>query len=401
MNIDRPLEDVIQEKRKSRGPRRPRGPRNGAADASATAPAPATRAAAPAATGTVHVGDKVIVSNLPDDVNEQQIRELFTSTVGPVRRVELSYNPQGKSKGIATVLFNKAEHATAAYQQYNKRLIDGKRPMKVEIIVDPSRANAAATSLAGRLAPAPSAPAAAKAARSATVAAAGGSAVQTPRQGGGRRPGGRGGRRGAGGRKGDERPKATVESLDAEMSDWQAQVQAGPGVRILEKCAGTVALVLCQGRTSQAVSRVCFVNSSTFIVGSGDATVSVWKLDLHAQTSKQTIFTCLATFRGAHSAVSASKAYSIVVSGDVEGKAMMWDLNRKNPVCALEGHGGQIQLISIVRWVLTLLTTLHVEDRLAASFTASPARKRRSPLPGTFRTYYETVTSLAFMTHTL
>ncbi|GAA5840705.1 hypothetical protein JCM11251_004186 [Rhodosporidiobolus azoricus] len=129
MNIDRPLDEVIQEKRKSRPARRPRGPRNagngaaagGAAGASAAAPA----AAAPAQAKTVHVGDKVIVSNLPEDVNEQQIRELFTSTVGPVRRVELSYNPQGKSKGIATVLFNKAESATKAYEQYNKRLIDG------------------------------------------------------------------------------------------------------------------------------------------------------------------------------------------------------------------------------------------------------------------------------------
>lgn len=70
-----------------------------------------------------------------------------------------------------------------------------------------------------------------------TVAAAGGSAVQTPRNAagaangagagaGGRRAGGRG-RRGAGGAgrrgAGEERPTATAESLDAEMSDWQAQ----------------------------------------------------------------------------------------------------------------------------------------------------------------------------------
>ncbi|GAA5893055.1 hypothetical protein JCM6882_006926 [Rhodosporidiobolus microsporus] len=98
--------------------------------------------------------------------------------------------------------------------------------MKVEIIVDPSRAaGAAGSSLAGRLAPvaAPTGPAAAKAAGSATVAAAGGSAVQNPRRQGGGRRGGRGGR---GGRRGEDRPKATVESLDAEMSDWQAQVSA-------------------------------------------------------------------------------------------------------------------------------------------------------------------------------
>ncbi|GAA5859376.1 hypothetical protein JCM8547_002006 [Rhodosporidiobolus lusitaniae] len=242
MNIDRPLDEVIQEKRKSRGPRRPRGPRNpsNAAPAQA-AQAAAPKAAAPAvpAAGQVHVGDKVIISGLPEDVNEQQIRELFTSTVGPVRRVELSYNPQGKSKGVATVHFNKAEHATSAYTQYNKRLIDGKKPMKVEIIVNPNRAGTAGASLAGRLnaapAPAPTQPAAAKAARSATVSAAGGSAVQQPRAAGGRqgRRGGRGGGRG-GRSRGEERPKATLESLDAEMNDYQAQVSAASAPAVTE-----------------------------------------------------------------------------------------------------------------------------------------------------------------------
>ncbi|GAA5827310.1 hypothetical protein JCM3770_004483, partial [Rhodotorula araucariae] len=131
MNIDKPLDDVIAEKRKARAPRRPRGPRNAApngAAVAAAAPAPrASRNAAPvaAAAPTAHVGDKIIVSNLPTDVDERQIKELFATTVGPVRTVSLSFNSQGQSKGIATVLFHKAEHATSAYTQYNKRLIDG------------------------------------------------------------------------------------------------------------------------------------------------------------------------------------------------------------------------------------------------------------------------------------
>lgn len=88
MNIDRPLDEVIQEKRKGRGPRRPRQPRaEGDAPAAAAAPSGPRQprqprnanqgAAAPApaaAGGQVHVGDKVIISGLPDDVNEQQIR---------------------------------------------------------------------------------------------------------------------------------------------------------------------------------------------------------------------------------------------------------------------------------------------------------------------------------------
>ena len=55
----------------------------------------------------------------------RRLQELFATTVGPVRTVSLSYNAQGQSKGVATVQFNKYEHATSAYNQYNKRLIDG------------------------------------------------------------------------------------------------------------------------------------------------------------------------------------------------------------------------------------------------------------------------------------
>ncbi|GAA6012564.1 hypothetical protein JCM11491_005435 [Sporobolomyces phaffii] len=219
-SLDQPLDAIIESKRKQRQPRRQRGARPQSSKQAAGVAQPERLAqpvtGAQAAASQVHVGDKIIVSNLPDDVNEQQIKELFHTTVGTVRSVNLSYNAQGKSKGIATIQFHKADSATAAYQQYNKRLIDGKRPMKVEIIVDPSRAGRApAASLTQRLAPA---------APSATVAAAGGQAVQQARQprqpgAGGRRGGGRGGR----GARAEKRPAATVESLDQEMSDWQAQ----------------------------------------------------------------------------------------------------------------------------------------------------------------------------------
>ncbi|KAH7907667.1 hypothetical protein BJ138DRAFT_1014147 [Hygrophoropsis aurantiaca] len=69
--------------------------------------------------------DKIIVSNLPQDVNEVQIKELFHSTVGPLREVTLHYDAQGRSKGVAAVHFQKKGAGTKAYQQYNNRLIDG------------------------------------------------------------------------------------------------------------------------------------------------------------------------------------------------------------------------------------------------------------------------------------
>lgn len=103
----------------SRGGGRPVVPRT----QSAPAPGAAAKTAAtlqqqlPQQTGQ---GSKIIVSNLPLDVTEPQIRELFASTVGPVTRVALSFDARGQSKGTAQVEFKKNDDATKAFQQYNK-----------------------------------------------------------------------------------------------------------------------------------------------------------------------------------------------------------------------------------------------------------------------------------------
>ncbi|KAF8239315.1 hypothetical protein L208DRAFT_1237597, partial [Tricholoma matsutake] len=69
--------------------------------------------------------DKIMVSNLPQDVNEVQIKELFHSTVGPLRQVTLHFDSSGRSKGVAAIQFQRAGDANKAYTQYNNRLIDG------------------------------------------------------------------------------------------------------------------------------------------------------------------------------------------------------------------------------------------------------------------------------------
>ncbi|KZV92655.1 hypothetical protein EXIGLDRAFT_614095 [Exidia glandulosa HHB12029] len=130
--------------KKKRGSRRGRGaragaPASGGAGAGATARArysgilpssnvtvntrQATAAAAIQA-GTVG-SEKIIVSNLPPDVNEAQIKELFSTTVGPLKEVNLHYDSAGKSKGVANVAFTRKGDGTKAYNQYNNRLIDG------------------------------------------------------------------------------------------------------------------------------------------------------------------------------------------------------------------------------------------------------------------------------------
>ncbi|THH19277.1 hypothetical protein EW146_g1853 [Bondarzewia mesenterica] len=88
-----------------------------------TSNAPATNGAP--VTNPTQPADKIIVSNLPQDVNELQIKELFHTTVGPLRDVTLHYDSAGRSKGVASVLFVRKGDGSKAYQQYNNRLIDG------------------------------------------------------------------------------------------------------------------------------------------------------------------------------------------------------------------------------------------------------------------------------------
>ncbi|EMD35399.1 hypothetical protein CERSUDRAFT_116173 [Gelatoporia subvermispora B] len=211
--MDKTLDEIISTRPK--GVRRGAPRRAGAKAAVLGSPtaAPATRAravatvaggkAAPVTAAQQQPADKIIVSNLPLDVNELQVKELFHTTVGPLRDVTLHYDAQGRSKGVAAVHFQRRGDGTKAFQQYNNRLIDGKRPMKIEIVVDPTRP-APAASLAARVAPAPAA-APAEGARTGAV------------RGKARR-----GRGGAARPRKNERPAKSVADLDAEMEDYTA-----------------------------------------------------------------------------------------------------------------------------------------------------------------------------------
>jgi len=215
--MDKSLDDIVAASRKPS--RRAVGRRGNNARAQVLGTAgtpPATKARLATTTkGTTNISpqpvEKIVVSNLPSDVNEAQVKELFQTTVGPLREVNLHYDSNGRSKGVATVIFQKKGDGNKAYQQYNNRLIDGKRPMKIEVVVDPSRL-APIPTLASRVAPAEN-----------TTPVANG--TQAARSRGGA-PRGRGKRLGT--RK-TERPPKTAEDLDAEMEDYTAS-NAAPAV---------------------------------------------------------------------------------------------------------------------------------------------------------------------------
>ncbi|KAK9900635.1 hypothetical protein P389DRAFT_166082 [Cystobasidium minutum MCA 4210] len=242
MDIDKPLDEIIDQKRserrssrgrgRGRGAARGGGPARGAGAAAAstgpvrnkhTGSAAAAGAAGPAASAPAKPviplmadGSKIQVSNLPTDVTDNQIRELFSQTVGPVTRVSLVYDKHGKSTGTANIDFKRPADAQNAFNSYNTRLVDGNKPMKVEIIFDPSRLPP--PPLNSRIAPAIKSPV------SASPTTPTGPTRGAARGG---KPAGRGGRgRGRGGRKADDRPKPTEADLDAEMEDYQKKLAA-------------------------------------------------------------------------------------------------------------------------------------------------------------------------------
>ncbi|KAL8652165.1 MAG: hypothetical protein Q9210_002852, partial [Variospora velana] len=134
--------------------------------------------------------------------------DYFSDTIGPVKRVTISYGPNGVNKGIVTIIFAKPDSAAKALETLNGVQVD-KRPMKIEVVLDAAKAVAAAPSkgLSDRITPGKG-PKPATAAKTATD----GTATR-----------GRGGRGRATGRRGRNagrgKPK-TADELDAEMVDY-------------------------------------------------------------------------------------------------------------------------------------------------------------------------------------
>ncbi|KAF5676297.1 mRNA export mlo3 [Fusarium heterosporum] len=147
--LDQALDDITQAQRRS-ARRRPAQRRSTGRPAAAapiggiqksTKPARGAGAKnAPAKAAPTNSDSKIIVSNLPKDVSEQQIKEYFIQSVGPIKRVELSYGPNSQSRGIANVTFHKSDGASKAFQKLNGLLVDN-RPIKIEIVVGAAQAD--------------------------------------------------------------------------------------------------------------------------------------------------------------------------------------------------------------------------------------------------------------------
>lgn len=153
---------------------------------------------------------KIMVSNLPLDVEQGQLQDYFVNAVGVGRpkKILLQYGPNGRSLGSATIIFSKHDQASKATAALDGVKIDG-RPVRVEMLVSADKLPAAVAkpSLADRVTqPKKDKPKPATAGKAAPAATRGRGETR-----------GRG--KGRGGR--EARPKKkTIEELDAEMADY-------------------------------------------------------------------------------------------------------------------------------------------------------------------------------------
>ncbi|KAF8761687.1 RNA recognition motif [Rhizoctonia solani] len=116
--LDKSLDQIMQSRPKNRrgASRRSSAPASTSARQRYAGAAPESkRGQVPASTAggapAQSIAQKIMVSGLPPDVNEEQIK--------------LNFDSQGRSKGTATVIFQKKGDANKAFSQYNNRLIDG------------------------------------------------------------------------------------------------------------------------------------------------------------------------------------------------------------------------------------------------------------------------------------
>ncbi|PRT55113.1 RNA annealing protein YRA1 [Wickerhamiella sorbophila] len=99
----------------------------------------AASAAAAAAQDLTQYATRIIISNMPKDVNESQVEKFFKSELGHVSKVVASYNARGVRTGQFTITFTKDGLAAKAMERFNGTVIDnGAAKMKVEIVFDQS-----------------------------------------------------------------------------------------------------------------------------------------------------------------------------------------------------------------------------------------------------------------------
>ncbi|RCI07112.1 hypothetical protein CU098_000831 [Rhizopus stolonifer] len=94
------------------------------------------------------------------------------------------------------------------------------------------------------------------------------------------------------------------------------------------------------------ISTAYFTDSSTLITGGTDGLVCLWKV----KNQKSVTFTlseCLKGHTDIVTTITASRSYSVIVTGSEDKTAIIWDLSTKKYIQSLRGHENKVEHISI------------------------------------------------------
>ncbi|GMM49362.1 RNA-binding protein [Starmerella bacillaris] len=159
MNVDQGLDDIIsstsissggsKSRAKGRNAKRPSAskvskqstkPKNNKAKAVAKPVAKSSSSVS----HPLYGAKRAVVSNMPLDVSEQDVKEYFATRVGKIRKIEGTYRENGKPTGTYTLTFEKAGNALKLLETYSNQPIDGgKSRLVIQILLDAASAASA------------------------------------------------------------------------------------------------------------------------------------------------------------------------------------------------------------------------------------------------------------------
>ncbi|KAI9318572.1 hypothetical protein BX666DRAFT_1855381 [Dichotomocladium elegans] len=94
------------------------------------------------------------------------------------------------------------------------------------------------------------------------------------------------------------------------------------------------------------ISAACFADSRILVTGSTDSTVCMWKVKQDKSVDFR-LAECLRGHSGVITCLTASRPYSVLVSGSDDKTAIVWDLNRMEYVRTLGGHEGTVEIVQV------------------------------------------------------
>ena len=145
---------------------------------------------------------------------------------------------------------------------------------------------------------------------------------------------------------------ACVPGLPHERVVWKPGLHSGGDLRVV------VDNKVVQVIESTACSCAAFADPSTLVTGSRDHTVRLWRAQRPGQTLNAhkepplsiTLTHVMRAHTSAVTCVTASRAWSVVVSGSRDGSAAFWDLNRGTYVRSIwhgQGDGAGVHLVTV------------------------------------------------------